>query len=62
MYPRIPKMHPQMYPHVPPDSGTLRRTFAHWSKPLLIGKKKKAGSLWKLPALSVVLDRNRKLP
>ena len=29
MYPHFSEMHPQMYPHVPPDSGTLRRTFAH---------------------------------
>ena len=29
MYPHFFKMHPQMYPRVPPDSGTLRRTSVH---------------------------------
>ena len=54
MYPHFSKRDPHLYPHLPPDFGTLRRTFAHSSKPLPIGKKKKAGSSWKLPALSVV--------
>ena len=27
--PHFLKMCPQMYPHIPPDSGTLRRTFSH---------------------------------
>ena len=43
-----------MYPHIPPDSGTHQRTFAHWPKPLPTREKEKAGSSWELPALSVV--------
>ena len=54
MYPHFPKMHPQMYPRIPPDSGTLRRTLTHYTKPGPIGEKKKAGSYWKLPALTLV--------
>ena len=29
MYPHFSKRYPHLYPHLPPDSGTLRRTFAH---------------------------------
>jgi hypothetical protein len=29
MYPHFSKRYPHLYPHIPPDSGTLRRTFAH---------------------------------
>ena len=29
MYPHFWKKYPQMYPRIPPDSGTLQRTFAH---------------------------------
>ena len=43
-----------MCPHMPPDSGTLLRTFAHLPKSLPIGKKKKAARLWNHAALSVV--------
>lgn len=53
MYPHFSKMHPQMYPHVPPDSCTLKRTHADKSQPLPIGEKKKAARLWNHAALSV---------
>jgi len=50
MYPQIAEIYPLLYPHIPPDARTLLRTLMHQSKPLPIGKKKKAARLWNCAA------------
>lgn len=54
MCPHFLYLCPQMYPQTASDCGTLQRTLTHYRLRSTEGKKKKAGSWWKLTTLSVV--------
>ena len=55
----IQEMYPHLYPQLHPDAGTLMQTLLHEVRVSYRGKKKKAGSSWKLTALIGARGRNR---